>query len=379
MSASRFRRMTLLSLGVVFVALLVLVSASYASSARKSARTAFNPQTAQSAQAFGSMAALVKAAQKEGTLNVIALPPTWADYGKIISAFQAKYHIKIVSANPDGNSQQEVDAVKALKGTNRQPDVVDLAPAIMAANLSLWAPYKVAVWNQIPKGLKAANALWYDDYTGYEAIGYSANIIKTPPKTMNDLLKSIYKGKVALNGNPLTASAALNGVVMASIANGGSANSINQGVTFFHKLKAAGNLLPVDPTPASEASGQTPIVIDWDYNHAGTAAAYPNLHWKWVIPANDIVTSYYQQAIVKNCPHPAAARLWEEFIFSTTGQNWFLRGGAHPVLQAAMTKAGTIDKAALKKQPKVVGTPVQLSPAQLTKAVTYLQANWGKI
>jgi len=371
--------MTLLSLGVVFVALLVLVSASYASSARKSARTAFNPQTAQSAQAFGSMAALVKAAQKEGTLNVIALPPTWADYGKIISAFQAKYHIKIVSANPDGNSQQEVDAVKALKGTNRQPDVVDLAPAIMAANLSLWAPYKVAVWNQIPKGLKAANALWYDDYTGYEAIGYSANIIKTPPKTMNDLLKSIYKGKVALNGNPLTASAALNGVVMASIANGGSANSINQGVTFFHKLKAAGNLLPVDPTPASEASGQTPIVIDWDYNHAGTAAAYPNLHWKWVIPANDIVTSYYQQAIVKNCPHPAAARLWEEFIFSTTGQNWFLRGGAHPVLQAAMTKAGTIDKAALKKQPKVVGTPVQLSPAQLTKAVTYLQANWGKI
>ena len=379
MSASRFRRMTLVSLGVVFIALLVLVSASYASSARKSAHVAFNKQTAQSAQAFGGMAALVKAAQKEGTLNVIALPPTWADYGKIISAFQAKYHIKIVSANPDGNSQQEVDAVKALAGTSRQPDVVDLAPAIMAANLSLWAPYKVTEWSQIPKGLKAANALWYDDYTGYMSIGYSANLVKTPPKTVNDLLKSTYKGMVALNGNPLTASAALNGVVMASLANKGSAANIAPGVTFFHKLKAAGNLLPVDPTPATEASGQTPIVIDWDYNHAGQAAAYPSLHWKWVIPANDIVTSYYQQAIVKNCPHPAAARLWEEFIYSTTGQNWFLRGGAHPVLQAVMTKAGTIDKAALKKQPKVVGTPVQLSPAQLTKAVTYLQANWSKI
>ena len=379
MSASRFRRMTLLSFGVVFVALLVLVSASYASSARKSAHVAFNKQTAQSAQAFGGMAALVKAAQKEGTLNVIALPPTWADYGKIISAFTAKYHIKIVSENPDGNSQQEVDAVKALAGTSRQPDVVDLAPAIMAANLSLWTPYKVAEWNQIPKGLKATNAVWYDDYTGYESIGYSANLVKTPPKTMNDLLKSTYKGMVALNGNPLTASAALNGVVMASLANKGSANSINQGVTFFHNLKHAGNLLPVDPTPATEASGQTPIVIDWDYNQAGEAAAYPSLHWKWVIPANDIVSSYYQQAIVKNCPHPAAARLWEEFVYSTTGQNWFLRGGAHPVLQAQMTKAGTIDKAALKAAPKVVGTPVQLSPAQLTKAVTYLQANWGKI
>ena len=382
MSAPRFRRMTLVSLGVVIVAMLVLVSASYASTARKSAvggHGAFNKQTAQSAQAFGGMDALIKAAQKEGTLNVIALPPTWADYGKIISAFSAKYHIKIVSENPDGNSQQEVDAVNQLKGTSRQPDVVDLAPTIMRANLSLFAPYRVVVWKQIPKSLKATNALWYDDYTGYESIGYSANLVKTPPKTVNDLLKSSYRGMVALNGNPLTASAAFNGVAMAALANNGSASNIAPGVTFFHNLKHKGNLLPVDPTPATEASGQTPIVIDWDYNQAGEAAAYPSLHWKWVIPANNIVSSYYQQAIVKNCPHPAAARLWEEFVYSTTGQNWFLRGGAHPVLQAHMTAAGTIDKAALKRAPKVVGTPVQLTPAQQVKATTYLQAHWSSI
>ena len=41
------------------------------------------------------MSKLVAAAKKEGTLNVIALPPTWANYGNIIKTFTAKYGIKV--------------------------------------------------------------------------------------------------------------------------------------------------------------------------------------------------------------------------------------------------------------------------------------------
>ena len=35
------------------------------------------------------------AAKKEGALNVIALPPDWANYGEIIKAFGDKYGIKV--------------------------------------------------------------------------------------------------------------------------------------------------------------------------------------------------------------------------------------------------------------------------------------------
>ena len=63
------------------------------------------------------MSALEKAAKAEGTLNVIALPPTWANYGTIISTFEKEYGIKVNSALPDGTSQQEVDAVKTENGT----------------------------------------------------------------------------------------------------------------------------------------------------------------------------------------------------------------------------------------------------------------------
>jgi len=251
--------------------------------------------------------------------------------------------------------------------------------------MKLFTPYKVVNWKNIPASLKDSGGRWYADYTGYEAIGYDANVVKPAPTSVKSLMNSAYKGMVALNGDPTGASAAFNGVVMAALANGGTGNNIQPGITFFKQLKAAGNFIPVNPTSATIASGQTPIVIDWDYNQLGAKQSLPAgsaINWKWVVPANDVVSSYYEQAVVKNCPHPAAARLWEEYLYSTAkngGQNWFLRGGAHPVLQQFMTKNGTIDKTALNSLPKVVGTPVQLTQEQLQVGQTLLKAQWPNL
>ena len=118
------------------------------------------------------MNALVAAAKKEGTLNVIALPPTWANYGAIIKAFTAKYGIKINSALPDGTSQQEVNAVKQQNGTTKAPDVLDVGMAVALANTSLFAPYKVAHLGRHPGRAEGVRrGLWYQDYGGYMAIG----------------------------------------------------------------------------------------------------------------------------------------------------------------------------------------------------------------
>ena len=168
------------------------------------------------------------------------------------------------------------------------------------------------------------------------------------------------------------------GVMMAALGSGGSADDIAPGVEFFKKLKASGNLLPVDPTPATIASGQTPVVIDWDYlNTAQTGALAGKVDWKVVVPQNAVVGAYYVQAINKDAPHPAAARLWQEFLFSPEGQNIWLKGFARPVLADKMAADGTIDKDAYGKLPATVGTPVVLTQEQLTKAQDYLKANWA--
>jgi putative spermidine/putrescine transport system substrate-binding protein len=332
--------------------------------------------TAKSAADLGGMDKLIEAAKKEGKLNVIALPPDWANYGEMLKAFTAKYGIEIDSAQPDASSQDEINAANQLKGQDRAPDVFDLGGNVALANTAIFAPYKVAAWADIPANLKDAEGLWVSDYTGYMSIGYDASKVPAPT-TVADLLKPEYKGKVALNGDPTQASAGFHGVMMASLGNGGSADDITKGVDFFKQLKAAGNLLPVDPTPATIASGQTPVVIDWDYlNVAQTNALKGKIDWKVVVPKNAIVGAYYVQSINKDAPHPAAARLWQEFLYSPEGQNIWLKGFARPVLADTMVKNGTIDKAAFGALPTVEGTPVVLTQDQLKKVQEYLKANW---
>ncbi|GAA2142354.1 extracellular solute-binding protein [Nocardioides koreensis] len=324
---------------------------------------------------FGSMDDLVKAAQDEGELNVIALPPDWANYGNIIKAFEDKYDITVNSDQPDAASQDEINAAKQLEGTDRAPDVFDLGQSVALANTDLFAPYQVSTWADIPDEFKDPEGTWVNDYGGYMSVGYDSS--KVPDVTsLDDLLGSEFKGKVALNGDPTQAGAAFSGVVMASVANGGSADDIAPGVDYFKKLKDAGNFIPVDPTSATIESGQTPVVIDWDYLNAAESAKLDN--WKVYVPKEAPIAGYYFQAISTDAPHPAAARLWEEFLYSDEGQNLWLGGGARPVRADAMVKAGTIDKAEYDALPEVSGKPVIPTNAQTEKMAAYLADNWAK-
>jgi len=100
--------------------------------------------------------------------------------------------------------------------------------------------------------------------------------------------------------------------------------------------------------------------------------------WQVNVPSDGLFGGYYSQAISKFAPHPAAARLWEEFLYSDQGQNLWLAGGARPVRADAMVKAGTIDQSAFSALPKATGTAVLLTQAQSDKAAAYLKDNWAK-
>ena len=299
------------------------------------------------------MTKLVADAQAEGELNVIALPPTWANYGEIIKAFSDKYDIKINSKLPDTDSQTEIDTAKRLQGQPTAPDVFDLGQSVAIANTDMFAEYKVQTWDDIPDANKDPNGLWVNDYGGYFSVGYDSDAVPEPT-SLEDLLGADYKGKVALNGDPTSSGSGLAGVMMASLANGGTIDDVAPGVDYFSKLNDAGNLVPVDVTPATIESGQTPVVMDWDYLNAAETKALPS--WKVMVPENAVVGGYYFQAINADAPHPNAARLWQEFLYSDEGQNLWLAGGARPVRADAMVKAGTIDRGAYDALPPVTGT-----------------------
>jgi putative spermidine/putrescine transport system substrate-binding protein len=330
---------------------------------------------ATSAADFGGIEGLVAAAKKEGALNVIALPPDWANYGAIIKAFGDKYGIKVTPAQPDAASQEEIDAAGQQKGKSTAPDVFDLGQSVALANTALFAPYKVETFGDISDAFKDPDGTWVNDYGGYMSIGYDSS--KVPPITgVNDLLRPEFNGKVALNGDPTQPGAAFSGVVMVSVSQGGSPDDIAPGVEFFRKLRQAGNFLADDPTPATIESGHTPVVIDWDYLNVAETRKLPS--WQVVIPPNAAVAGYNVQAINKDAPHPAAARLWQEFLYSDEGQNLYVQGGARPVRADTMVTKGTIDQGAYRVLPPVDGAATFVSVEQTKVATEYLEANWAK-
>ncbi len=342
-------RRTIVRRGLAAGAGLTVLSLSPAALAARAKATQDPPQNGKSVK----LSEIVAAAKKEGRLNTIALPPDWANYGEIMSAFSRKYGIPITNDNPDGSSAQENQAVRSLKGDPRAPDVLDVSPsfAIDGANEGLYAKYFTTNFKKVPRAMKDGRGFWVGDYWGVISFGVNTAVVSNVPLAWADLLKPEYKNKVALNGSPLSSGSAVAGVYSASLANGGSLSNIGPGIDFFAKLKDAGNFLPVQATPQTIASGQTPITIDWDYLNLAYVKEFPSAKIKVSIPKLGTYGAHYCQSINATAPHPWAARLWQEFLYSDQGQLLWLKGYSHPALFQDLAARKVIPKALLTALP----------------------------
>jgi putative spermidine/putrescine transport system substrate-binding protein len=206
------------------------------------------------------------------------------------------------------------------------------------------------------------------------SIGYDAAAVPTV-SSVDDLLGPDFQSSVALTGDPTRSGAAAHAVLMTALARGGAVDDVAPGVEFFGELKAAGNFVAVDATTDTVLAGQTSVVLDWDYRNALITAQLPS--WRVVVPEGVTLSGFYYQAINKDAPHPAAARLWQEFLYSDEAQNLWLAGGARPVRAEAMVEAGTIDQGAYAKLPVVTGPPIRPSVEDTTAVSEYLGAHWA--
>ncbi|MFF3025736.1 ABC transporter substrate-binding protein [Microbacterium sp. NPDC057944] len=374
---AHFPRRARFGAGIALAATAALVLAGCASGGDAPAADGdkVDAASATSVSDFGTFADLEAAAKAEGALNVIALPRDWANYGEILDLFAKKYpEITINEASPDVSSAEEIQAAETNKGLDTAPDVFDLGIAVALQNTKSFAPYKVQTWDEIPDNLKESTGLFVGDYGGYMSIGYDSSKYDAP-KTLDDLLGADYKGAVALNGDPTQAGAAFAAVGLATVQSDGTLDDFEPGIDFFSKLQKAGNLLKVDVTTSTVASGETPVVFDWDY--LNTSHQKDNENWKVVVLPGTGYSSYYNQAINVEAPHPAAARLWQEFLYSDDVQNLWLKGGARPARVDAMTEAGTIDKDLLAKLPEAPEKTVVPTEKQSADAGKLLGEKWA--
>ena len=296
------------------------------------------------------MMALETAAKAEGMLTTIALPHSWCGYGDVIAGFKAKYpEITVNELNPDAGSADELEAIRANKDNTgpQAPDVIDVGLSFgpAAKDEGLIQPYKVATWDEIPDAVKDADGYWYGDYYGVLSFMVNKDMVDNVPADWSDLLKPEYSGMVALAGDPRASNQAILAVLAAGVAAGGAPgkDSGDKGLAYFAEMNKAGNFVPVIGKPGTLAQGSTPIVVNWDYNAlAGKDELNGNPPIEVVVPNSGVVAGVYVQAISAYAPHPNAAKLWMEYVYSDEGQNLWLKGYCHPARFNAMVKAGKV-------------------------------------
>lgn len=326
------------------------------------------------------MTALIDAAKAEGTLTTIALPHDWCNYGEVIDTFKSKYGLEVNELNPDAGSGDEVEAIKANKDNKgpQAPDVIDVGFAFGDSSKkdSLIQPYKVSTWDSIPDDAKDPDGYWYGDYYGVLSFLVNTDVQPDVPKDWADLLDPKYNGQVALSGDPRTSNQAIQSVFAAALANGGSLDDAQPGLDFFAKLNQAGNLVPTISNNGLVAKGETPVRITWDYNALSAIDSFAgNPAAQVVVPASGRFAGVYVQAISAFAPHPNAAKLWMEFLYSDEGQTLWMKGYCHPIREADMRDRGVIPADLADKLPDVSGA-VFPTLDQLNAASDLITKNW---
>ncbi len=333
------------------------------------------------------MDALIAAAQAEGMLTTIALPHDWLNYGVMIENFKAKYGLEVNELNPNAGSGDELEAIRANKDNTgpQAPDVIDVGFAFGPQSQAegLIQPYKVSTWASIPQDVKDPEGYWYGDYYGVLAFEVNTDVVQNVPQDWADLLKPEYKGQVALAGDPRTSNQAIQSVIAAGLSRTGDLETAAQaGLEFFAELSQAGNFVPVIANSGTIASGETPIVIRNDYlalTDRDALAGNPNV--EVVVPQSGVLGGVYVQAISAYAPHPNAAKLWMEYLYSDEGQLVWLSGYGHPIRYNDMVKRGVIPAELSAKLPpaELYAKAVFPTLSQLETSKATITGNWDSV
>lgn len=384
---TKYRSITRLGSLLSLFAIALSACATAAPPARPAAQPAkpVDWSKVRSAAEAGGMEALIAAAKAEGELNVIALPDDWCNYGEMMKTFNQKYGIKVNSINPEAGSADELQAIRDNRENKgpQAPDVIDIGVAFgpVAKEEGLLAPYKVMTWDTIA-GPKDPDGYFYTDYSGVLVFEVNLDVVKDVPRDWADLLDPKYKGQIALAGDPRSSNQAAQTVYAAAIANGGSLDNIQPGLEFFKELNARGNMLPLIANTGSIAKGETPITFQWNYLALANVEAFKgNPPLEIVYPKSVNWGGSYLQAISAYAPHPAAARLWQEFLYSDEGHLLWMKGYCAPARLEDMLNRGVVpeDLKAKLPSPEIIKNAIVPSREQLSAARELIKNQWDSV
>ena len=284
------------------------------------------PTRAQTAQP--AVKDLERLARAEGRLASVGMPDDWANWRGAWADMQRLYGVAHVDS--DMSSAEEIAKIEAEKA-NASVDIGDVGfefGAIAKAR-GVTRAYKPTTWAQVPDWAKDADGHWALAYTGTIAFAVNSRRVKNVPRSWKALFDSSARVLIGEVGRAAQANA---GVLAAAIALGGDETRLAPALAAFAPLARQHRLVMTNASPALMERGEADVFILWDFNALSYRDKIPNAtDYEILIPSDGSVTSGYTTILNKNAPHPNAAMLAREYIFSDAGQVQLARGNARPI------------------------------------------------
>ena len=274
--------------------------------------------------------------KSEGYVGTAGLPDYWTRWSDSFATIKEKYGIDR-NLDPDLSSAEEL----ALFIAEKDDPTMDLgdvgfAFTVTAQEEDCIQPYTVDVWDKIPAWARDENHMWAISYTGTTAFIFNDAAIEGDiPQSWAELIARD-DIKMAF-GNVIGGASSQVDICALNFALGGTWDNIRPAMDKLKELAEAGRLETGDAVELDFETGQ--IVCScgrFDFNGSNfvsdlNAKNIDGVHITYTIPQDGAVTTGYALIMNKWAPHPYAARVVLNYLFSDEGQIDRARGGARPI------------------------------------------------
>ena len=279
---------------------------------------------------------ILKEAQKEGRVDSVGMPDTWANWVETWEDLKTVYGLE--HTDTDMSSAEEISLFESEK-KKATKDIGDVGQAFgpIAEEKGVTLKYKTSYWDSIPDWAKDDDGDWIIGYYGTMTMMTNKKLVEEAPKSFADLLEGDFKIAV---GDVAAANQAQFAVLAAAIAMGGDESNIQPGLDFFRQIAEQGRLDLGEFSMARIEKGEVGVAFLWDYNALGYrdqfVANNPGADFEINIPSEGSIQSGYCTILNAYSQRPHAAAMAREYILSDEGQINLAKGYARPVREVEL-------------------------------------------
>ena len=257
----------------------------------------------------------------------------------IADAFSKKYPGISVELTRADSIPTALKILAEGKAGRMQADVTDgieTAPPLLKENLlASYIPNGTDVY---PAELKDPKGYWHAMGLYFFTPGINTNLVPkgSEPKTLEDLLNPKWKGKMAWSSASGTGGAAFVGAVLMS-------QGEDKGMAFlreFRKQEPITVAITARAIVDQVINGEYPMALEI-FNHHTVSSAALGAPVTW-LPMEPILAPMAVVSVVKDAPHPSAARLFVDYLISEETQRMLAAADYLPAMPKVPAKTPSL-------------------------------------